>query len=136
LAIKNLRQFNNWVAQQTKTVVPEKVILFQKSIAFDLFRRVVSKSPVGNATLWQNPSAAPPGYVGGRFRANWQITIGTPATGEVSGVAVPAPTLGAVPAFTTIWITNNVPYADRLENGWSGQAPLGIVSVSIAEIIA
>jgi len=136
LAIKNLRQFDNWIAQQTKTLIPEKVVLFQKSIAFDLFRRVVSKSPVGNPTLWQNPSAAPPGYVGGRFRANWQITVGTPATGEVSGVAIPNATLGAVPPFTTIWITNNVPYADRLENGWSGQAPLGIVSVSIAEILA
>ena len=33
---------------------------------------LVEKSPVGNAELWANPDHKPKGYVGGRFRANWQ----------------------------------------------------------------
>jgi hypothetical protein len=31
------------------------------------------------------------------------------------------------------YITNNLPYAERLEYGWSGQAPSGMIRLSLAE---
>lgn len=145
-AIKNISQFSKWIETTAKKGVGVQVGLIQKKVVLDLFRRLVIKSPVGNPDLWQNPASAPPGYVGGRFRANWQITIGEPATGTVDstqadfGKALSALSGqnnvldGRRTTSLVVWITNNVPYAQRLETGWSGQAPLGIVSVSIAEL--
>lgn len=88
------------------------------------------------------PFAAGKGYVGGRFRGNWQVTIGTPTTTQLpridpSGSQSIADAAGALSAFECgpqIWITNNLPYGPRLEfEGWSKQAPAGMVRVSIAE---
>jgi hypothetical protein len=35
-----------------------------------------------------------------------------------------------------IWLFNNVPYAERIENGWSKQAPAGVYRMAIPEITA
>jgi hypothetical protein len=43
-----------------------------------------------------------------------------------------AVTMG-VKAGDTITLVNNLPYAQRLENGWSGQAPNGMVSLTAQE---
>lgn len=135
--IRNLKQFEAWIENVTKKLVPEKVALFQKRVVLELFRRVVFKSPVGNPALWKNPSSAPPGYVGGKFRANWQVTVGAPSQSIIESTKVP--TFGLittkVPLGTTVWLVNNVPYAERLEFGWSSQAPGGVVAISIAEVI-
>jgi len=81
-------------------------------------------------------------YVGGRFRANWQLTIGTAASGNIDAVdANGGKTItAAVEALQdfesgpTIFIVNNLPYGARLEyEGWSRQAPAGMVRVTVAE---
>ena len=137
MAITNLREFNVWIDRQSREVIPEQVVLFQKRIALEIFRRIILRSPVGNPSLWANPASAPPGYVGGRFRANWQIdvSLNDNAIENTDAPAVPFDVRGAQP-FGTIWIFNNVPYAERLENGWSSQAPAGVVAVTLAEIAA
>jgi Zn ribbon nucleic-acid-binding protein len=33
-----------------------------------------------------------------------------------------------------IWIVNNVDYAEPLENGWSKQAPQGVVRIAVAQL--
>lgn len=134
MSIKNLKQFNDWTESIVKDVIPAQTAKLQKVIVLDLFRRLVLKSPVGNPELWKDPGSAPPGYSGGRFRANWQITIGVPAAGALDSTATPVGNVPPIPPNSVVWITNNVPYAERLEMGWSGQAPAGIVSVSIAEL--
>ena len=53
--------------------------------AFAVLRNLIFGSPVGNPTLWQNPSA-PPGYVGGHFRRNWIVSIGGFNESEIEGV--------------------------------------------------
>lgn len=137
MAIKNLREFDRWITAVNKKLVPKEVALFQKRIVLELFRRVVFKSPVGNPSLWADPLSAPPGYVGGKFRANWQITVGAPSSSVIESTAVPsALKVGAIPLGTTVWLVNNVSYAERLEEGWSTQAPSGVVAVSIAEVIS
>jgi len=138
MAIENLGEFNRWIARQTREVIPEQALLFQKRIALEVFRRIVLKSPVGNPSLWANPGSAPPGYVGGRFRANWQIDVSL-NTSQRDSTDIPVPNPAAIAAakpFGTIWIFNNVPYAQRLETGWSSQAPSGVVAVTLAEIVA
>lgn len=138
MAIKNIRQFNRWIDNTAKDLTEDQLLLFQKRVALEVFRRVIFKSPVGNPTLWANPNSAPPGYVGGRFRANWQINTTLTretidGTGDPTAVGISALNRVRQP-YGTIWVFNNVPYAQRLEEGWSGQAPAGVVGVTLAEI--
>ena len=135
--INNLKEFRLWIKKISSETVPKQLLgTFQKLVTIDLFRRVVLKSPVGNPDYWLDPESAPPGYVGGRFRANWQITVGESAAGEIDSTDFPVPNIpGNLTGFQTVWITNNVPYADALEGGWSRrQAPDGIVEVAIVEM--
>lgn len=86
------------------------------------------------------PLRAGKGYVGGRFKGNWQVSINREPTGETglidpsgaqalsSGIAVAHTAI----AGHTIYLQNNVPYAVRLEYGWSSQAPAGMVRITVA----
>lgn len=85
---------------------------------------------------------APDGYVGGRFRGNWVLTIGEADTTTLDRVdpdggetiTEESAKLSDFVAGTPIFIVNNLPYASRLEyEAWSKQAPLGMVRVTIAE---
>jgi hypothetical protein len=81
------------------------------------------------------------GYVGGRFRGNWQVTIGSVPAGPVDlidanggpTIARGAAELAGFKAGPTIYLTNNVPYAIPLEYGHSTQAPAGVVRITVAE---
>lgn len=112
-----------------------------KKIIFDISTRLVMKSPVGDPKFWSRP--APPGYVGGRFRGNWQYGVnkvdrtttetidksGGPSLSRLGAEINAATALGNVH-----FITNSLPYAVRLEQGHSWrQAPLGIVETSLLE---
>lgn len=80
----------------------------------------------------------------GRFRANWMFGNGsvnpdTSAPPDPSGAA----TLGRIQAQIgqaiagdVVYITNSLPYAQRLEMGWSKQAPSGMVRVTMADLPA
>lgn len=78
-------------------------------------------------------------YTGGRFKNNWQIGIGSMNTD--TGRAANSSGDGALAAFSatikawkpgqTIYLTNSLPYAYRLEHGWSKQAPSGMVKLAV-----
>lgn len=111
-----------------------------KKTVFELGEKVVMRSPVGDDTYWQHP--APPGYVGGRFRANWQYGNSTAPSGSLDNIDPSgAETISrlrsqvnASTAQSVHYIVNNLPYAEKIENGHSWhQAPAGVVAVSIAE---
>jgi len=83
------------------------------------------------------------GYVGGRFRGNWQVSFDVAKTGTLeridpSGNDSKGEGADVIQGFTTqvgtIWMMNNLPYAQRLEYGHSSQAPAGVVRVSVLEV--
>ncbi|APC18175.1 hypothetical protein BLL42_21510 [Pseudomonas frederiksbergensis] len=86
-----------------------------------------------------NGLVAGKGYVGGRFRGNWQFSIDTPAEGvldqvDPSGNVTIAVLRAQVQALTigqTAYIVNNLPYGIALEYGHSKQAPGGMVRVTL-----
>lgn len=88
------------------------------------------------------PNTAGKGYTGGRFRANWQIGIGrmdattTEDTDAGGGKTIARLTGEAqgVKAGQVVVVSNSLPYAERLENGWSKQAPSGMVRLTIADL--
>ena len=92
-----------------------------------------------------NDLAAGKGYVGGRFRGSHIVSIGAEdftvtteidRTGSITmskGQAV----LEDVKPYTQVFIQTNLPYAERLENGHSTQAPDGLYElafISVSEV--
>src|SRR5690606_7047644 len=74
----------------------------------------------------------------GRFRANWNFSEGVPneatsqwldPTGGRTLRRIMAQARG-VQAGRVYYLTNALPYAQRLENGWSKQAPQGMVRLT------
>lgn len=117
-----------------------KADVFVRKIVLDVSTSLVLKSPVGDPKYWKRKP--PPGYVGGRFRANWQYGHGSinhltteqkdktggPTINKIVGT-LPEKMLGSIH-----YLTNSLPYANRLEDGWSWrQAPNGMVQVTILE---
>jgi hypothetical protein len=110
---------------------------------------LVNMSPVGKRELWAaNKERAerglkplPKGYVGGRFRGNWQPSMGSPLTTQLDLIDKSGALstqritdfISAVqnPAKQSLYIMNNLPYAQRLEDGWSTQAPEGMVGITV-----
>ncbi len=65
-------------------IIGGEVDKVMRGVTLDLFGKIVKAPPVGNPAIWQQPESAPAGYSGGRLRANWQVSHGVPATGELS----------------------------------------------------
>lgn len=111
--------------------------LVVRKILFDLYAKIDERSPVGDAKYWKSP--APTGYVGGRFRANWQYAFSSQPSEELNTTAYSATAeqiktqIGTGQMLGTHYLVNNVPYAGRIENGWSRQAPTGVVKVTAEE---
>ena len=80
----------------------------------------------------------------GRARAGWGISVGAaseemPSEGETS---YPPPDLGRAIATLAefrlgddINVTNNLPYIERLNAGWSKKAPAGFVDLALEEAL-
>ncbi|MEJ8571229.1 HK97 gp10 family phage protein [Microbaculum marinum] len=99
--------------------------LVVRKICLDLFTRVILRSPVDT----------------GRFRGNWQISIGDVPDGvldltDPSGSATISRTTAeaiGVRAGEEVFFVNNLPYGPALERGHSRQAPAGMVGVTLVE---
>jgi hypothetical protein len=111
--------------------------LVVKKASLEILQDIIRMSPVGQPELWQG--YAPKGYVGGRFRGNWQVTFNVPASVELdridpSGMDTLKDGIEQIGRYTngvqSIYFTNNLPYSVRLEFGHSKQAPNGIVRVA------
>lgn len=124
---------SNFVDKASKTADAEV-----RKICLDLLTGIVLKTPVDS----------------GRARANWFTSIGNPSS-EITnftadtgrGISAPNQSAGSITAISrggadiakatgnVLWITNNLPYIYRLEfEGWSKQAPAGMVRVTINDI--
>ena len=102
-----------------------KMDLAVRKIAIEMFKRIILKSPVDT----------------GRFRGNWQLAIGSVPNGTLelddktgtATIAKGAATALGFNAGETIFFANNLPYARRLEEGYSQQAPSGMVALTVQE---
>lgn len=100
---------------------PETVM---RQVSIKLFSAIIKASPVDT----------------GRFRMNWMASGGTPDSGVTDATDKSGNTAtGNATSFVlkaTDWreftLTNNLPYAQRLEYGWSQQAPAGMVRTNVS----
>lgn len=94
-----------------------------RKTALELQAGMIEKSPVDT----------------GRFKGNWQAGIGVVNTATDSGDDKSgAGALGRTQTVLATWkpgqkiiLTNSLPYAKRLEYGWSDQAPGGMVRLTV-----
>lgn len=101
----------------------DKMTRAARKITLDAFSGVIMMSPVDT----------------GRFRGNWQTAIGDIPDGTVEAVDPSGTTVIAKVAGVTgrmdpgdvIYMANNLPYAQRLEDGHSQQAPAGMVKLTV-----
>jgi len=93
-----------------------------RKATFEIFTAAVRMSPVDT----------------GRFRANWNVSYGTAdmgttdSIGQGRGFAEAAKSL-SLPVGGVVYLTNGLPYARRLEYGWSKQAPYGMIRYSVLQ---
>lgn len=96
-----------------------------RKVTIEVYSALVLKSPVDT----------------GRFRANWRVGDRAPNPTVTDAVdksgndaivrgtaAIEAIELGGM-----IFLTNSLPYARRLEYGWSAQAPAGMIRITVME---
>jgi len=98
-----------------------------RKVTLDVYSRLIEKSPVDT----------------GRFRNNWQIgynlvdsTTTNAKSYDSSGASAVARAYAEIygkPIPGAYFLTNSLPYAERLEDGYSGQAPLGMVRITVVE---
>ena len=99
-----------------------------RKVALELFKRIIYKTPVDS----------------GRARGNRQVAIGSVPSGTIEiddkegGATMSAATAASAGfnAGDTIYLTNNLPYIRRLEEGSSQQAPAGMVALTVQEFAA
>lgn len=99
--------------------------LVVRKVTFEVANSLVMRSPVDT----------------GRFRANWQfdtsgLPSGTLGDTDKDGSATMARLSAAImqsQAGGITYLANNLPYAQRLEYGWSKRSPNGMVRVTLAE---
>jgi hypothetical protein len=88
----------------------------------ELFSSVIKDTPVDS----------------GRLQGNWQTTKNSPANGEVDrfGAASLIDVHTVIDKPGTYYLTNNLPYAERVEfDGWSHtKAPRGMVRINVKRL--
>ena len=134
----NAIQFAANLINYANTVPRAQLDTHQKAVVTSLFSRIVDRTPVDK----------------GQAKGNWKIGIGEPAEGAeymggqraslggdfgANSAAAEANSLEQLSKLReklngkVVWISNDTPYIQLLEEGSSSQAPHGMVAVTRAE---
>jgi len=136
----DLQSFIAELDQFTEEQIPAAVGVLVRKTAGGINRECIRNTPVGNPKLWQRP--APPGYVGGHAKRNWQVTLGEASAVELPGIdesgsqaeADAESVLAELPDYPLVFIDNPLPYMDgpgSLNDGHSTQAPAGFIDAIV-----
>jgi hypothetical protein len=99
-----------------------------RGVVREMLRRVVTRTP----------------HRTGHAMGNWRVGNGGPVSGEfeIAGsrdamfdrvMGRESEVIDELRYGDAAYVSNDVPYIERLEHGWSRQAPLGMVAVTAAE---
>jgi len=121
----SIKSFESEIRSFAKSSALDTDIVIRK-IALDLYNGITQKTPVDT----------------GRAKGNWNIsvsrkdeTINDNATSTSFGnKGTPKYTVKKGDGLRDIYITNSLPYIYALEGGHSGQAPSGMVELTINEV--
>lgn len=108
-----------WNKKLSIEPIADKIDKTYRKFAINCYNNVKTLSPVDT----------------GRYRNAHHISVGAPSYSETGGgveliLGIPKHT------YPLIYIQNNLPYALRLEHGWSQQAPTGVYGNAFNSAIA
>jgi hypothetical protein len=148
MAFWNLRQFQTDLNIFSEREVPTEYKRRQIEIIIFLFRKIRERCPVApDNSQWK-------GFKGGFALTNWRVSMNNPPNDTIGKYGNPTrlrtenevrsqfdsmkqgslvEKFGNKGAFDILWVFNNVHYIPALENGWSDQAPNGMVAIAIEE---
>ena len=118
MTIVGLAKFEQTLKDFMQKQVPAAQVVVMKKVVFEGLKGITKKMPV----------------ITGHAKRNTQVTIGAAATEELDGVDMDGSStinaglakLQGLAPYTDVYITNNVPYIDYIENGtekMEAQAP-------------
>lgn len=112
----------DWNLTNYKNTVDALVYELTNKKAYQVFDICVAISPIDS----------------GAYRASWTIQEGSPANYFIGRQPRGLPPLNkpSRPRLSTLfyrklYVSNGSPYAQRIEDGWSNQAPAGVMSVAV-----
>lgn len=123
----NLREFDIGVRRFTEKTVPEAVRDTRDAAALEGLKSLVMLTPVDT----------------GRARGNWQVTVGSPAVGEIdredkdgsatiaAGAAVVA---GASDPYVPIWAHDGVSYITHINDGTEKVPAIHMLEQTVARL--
>lgn len=101
--------------------IRKEVTLLHRTIMFDLDRVIVQKTPRRI----------------GRAKGNWIASIGSPHRGTTTKLDKTnnTPSIERIRRPCVSYLSNNLPYIERLNDGWSDQAPAGYIEDAIKIVV-
>lgn len=134
----NIQQFLKKFKEDQQIALNTSAKVLNSTVS-DLYKKIVERTPVGNPSLWNWP--APRDYNPGTLKESWNISFNNVQRNVAGQFASTAQILGnnglsfklGDKGQQVVVISNPQPYAQRVETGWSTQAPQGMMRVSIAE---
>lgn len=121
----NVAEFNAELHAAMKAF-PQDANKIKRTAAMGIMRGVILHAPIDT----------------GRYRDNWQASLGSPimeevaVRGEAATMMAGMSAIAAVQPGQDIYITNNVPYVEVIEDGHSDRAPHGVAGVTLIEVTA
>lgn len=121
--VKGARELSRELAR-LGSLSDEKFLAVVKKLSFDGFKELVIRTPVAT----------------GFAQSNWRVGINATDEGALRASATGsmyAPAVYGNPAIEigdVVHLYNNVVYIKRLEEGWSGQAPQGMVQPTYSRL--
>lgn len=125
--MSNARQFAIDLDAEFRAFEEHQLKPIKQKIAMQALSGVTLKMPVDEGRARGNTNAS----------INAMDTSTTEAidpNGSATIARGQASIFGQQDPYDVIWVSNSLPYINRLENGWSKQAPGGMFAVTVAEI--
>lgn len=110
--------------------MPIRITVPFERLADDIEQEVDRKYRAFWLVLFNNVNILSP-VLTGRYRAAHCMSIGQPSA-SITGTGFVSPPSG----LPTMSIANNLPYAERIENGWSSQSPTGVYQNALNSALA
>ena len=110
--------------------MPIRITVPFEQLADDIEQEVDRKYRAFWLVLFNNVNILSP-VLTGRYRAAHCMSIGQPSA-SITGTGFVSPPSG----MPTMSIANNLPYAERIENGWSSQSPTGVYQNALNSALA
>lgn len=113
------------IGPNADAIVDDRLDELGRGLGLETLRRLMQKTPVDT----------------GRAKANWNVSRGSPDltttthTDERRALRKGQLTVGFFRlSKEDLWLANGLPYIERLEYGWSKQAPLGMARLTVSEL--